>query len=198
MTGAHFSRFGAAALSAAALFVASSAPAADPAAIRQKAETCIACHGPDGNSANPQYPTLAGQPKQFLTTQLVMLREGNRKNPLMAPLTTNMSNSDINDYGTFFSAQKRISAGKAIPAEKTAAGRALTEKYNCVQCHGPALLGLQHIPGLAGQQPDYLRTQLLGFKAQTRFDMDGNMTSAAQPLTPADIDLIAEYLASLK
>ncbi len=66
-----------------------------------------------------------------------------------------------------------------------------------MQCHGPALLGLQHIPALAGQQPEYLKTQLLGFKAQTRFDMDGNMTAAAQPLTPADIDLLAQYLASL-
>lgn len=195
---ANFARIGAAVLWAAALFIALSARAADPEALRQKAEPCIACHGPDGNSVNPVFPTLAGQPKQFITTQLVMFREGNRKNPLMAPLTTNMSNSDINDYGTFFSAQKRISAGLAISTEKAAAGRALTEKLNCVQCHGPALLGQQHIPGLAGQQPDYLRTQLLGFKAQTRFDMDGNMTSAAQPLTPADIDLLAEYLASLK
>src|SRR4051812_19687458 len=108
---ANFARKGAAVLSAAAAFLALPAAAADPEAMRQKAETCIACHGPDGNSANPAFPTLAGQPKQFITTQLVMFREGNRKNPLMAPLTTNMSNADINDYGTYFSAQKRVSAG---------------------------------------------------------------------------------------
>ena len=41
------------------------------------------------------------------------------------------------------------------------------------------------MPRLAGQHAEYVRTQLRGFKAGTRFDMDGNMTSAAQPLTDA-------------
>ena len=186
------------ALLAAAFCLAVPAAAADLETIRKKAELCVACHGVDGNSANPAIPALAGQPKQFITTQLVMFREGNRKNAQMSPFTVNMTNAEINDYGTWFSAQKRVSAGHVMPAERAAAARRLTEQYNCTQCHGPALLGLQHIPGLAGQQPEYLKTQLLGFKAMTRFHMDGNMTSAAQPLTPADIDLISEYLASLQ
>jgi cytochrome c553 len=50
---------------------------------------------------------------------------------------------------------------------------------------------------LAGQQPEYLRTQLRGFKAGTRFDMDGNMTAAAQPLSDKDIDVLADYLSAL-
>ena len=62
----------------------------------------------------------------------------------------------------------------------------------------PAALQTQHIPRLAGQQPDYLRTRLLGFKAGTRFDMDGNMTAAAQALTPADIETLANYLSTLR
>jgi len=27
---------------------------------RKKAEACIACHGPNGNSTQPQFPILAG------------------------------------------------------------------------------------------------------------------------------------------
>lgn len=65
-------------------------------------------------------------------------------------------------------------------------------------CHGPALMGQQHIPRLAGQQREYLRTQLRGFKAGTRFDMDGNMTSAAQALSDADIETLVDYLAGTK
>lgn len=187
-----------AAVFVAAAVLAHAAWAADMEAVRKKAETCIACHGPDGNSTDPAIPSLAGQPKQFITTQLVMFREGNRNNPPMFALTTAMSNADMNDYGTFFTAQKRLTKGQPVSPEKIAAGRRVTEQYNCVQCRGPALLGTQHIPGLAGQQPEYLRTQLQGFKAMTRFDMDGNMTSAAQPLTPTDIDLLAEYLSSLQ
>jgi len=67
-----------------------------------------------------------------------------------------------------------------------------------VQCHGASLMGQQHIPRLAGQQREYLKTQLRGFKAQTRFDMDGQMSSAAQPLSDADIDTLANYLAGIR
>jgi cytochrome c553 len=66
-----------------------------------------------------------------------------------------------------------------------------------VQCHGPALLGLQHIPRLAGQQFAYLRSQLRGFKAKTRADWDGNMATAVQVLTEREIDILADYLSGL-
>ena len=66
-----------------------------------------------------------------------------------------------------------------------------------MQCHGPALLGLQHIPRLAGQQFEYLKTQMRGLKAQTRADLDGNMTSAAQALTDKDIDVLVDYISGL-
>ena len=78
------------------------------------------------------------------------------------------------------------------------AGRGLAEKLNCTQCHGAALQGQQHIRRLGGQQVEYLRVQLVGFKAGTRFVMDGNMTAAAQPLTPADIDTLASWLSTLR
>ena len=42
---------------------------------------CAACHGENGNSANPAVPSLAQQPAQFISTSLFMFREGNRKDP---------------------------------------------------------------------------------------------------------------------
>jgi cytochrome c553 len=174
------------------------AGAADTGAIAEKAKLCISCHGPDGNSKDPAIPTIAGQPKQFITTQLVMFREKNRKNDAMLQFVENLSNAEINDFGTYFSAQAMRSAGAPLAPERAAEAQKLVTQFNCVQCHGRDLKGLQHIPRLAGQQPQYLRTQLLGFKAMTRFDMDGNMTSAAQALQPGHIDLIAEYLSGLQ
>lgn len=174
------------------------AHAADPLAGRQKAQTCIACHGADGISTNPAMPSLAGQPKQFITTQLVMFREGNRKDPQMSPMAANLSNADINDLGTYFSTQKPATPVRSSAPDKVEAGRRITEQFHCVQCHGPALTGQQHIPRLAGQQFEYLRTQLRGFKASTRFDMDGVMTSAAQGLSDTDIEILADYLAGLR
>ena len=173
------------------------ARAADAAAGEQKAQVCVACHGPQGVSTNPAVPSLAGQPAQFISTQLLMFREGRRKNEQMAPFAANLTNTDLNNLAAYFSAQK-LPAPAASADEATAAGGArLTGQLVCTQCHGPKLLGQQHIPRLAGQQRDYLKAQLRGFKAQTRFDMDGQMTSAAQPLTDADIEVLGNYLATL-
>jgi len=174
------------------------ASAADPAAGRNKAQVCAACHGAAGNSANPAVPSLAGQPAQFIATQLIMFREGNRKDPQMSPAAANMTNTDINDLAAYFSAQPLVSSARITAPATVAAGRRLSEQYHCVSCHGPALKGQQHIPRLAGQQLEYLRTQLRGFKAGTRFDMDGNMTSAAHALSDTDVAILADYLAGLK
>jgi cytochrome c553 len=177
---------------------AKSAFAADIETIKKKTEVCVACHGVSGNATNPVVPSLAGQPKQFITTQLVMFREGNRKDPQMSPLAVNLSNADINDFGTYFAAQMPAPPLHKTEPDKVAAGRRLIEQNHCASCHGPELKGQQHIPRLAGQQREYLRTQLRGFKASTRFDMDGNMTSAARSLSDADIELLADYLAGMK
>lgn len=187
--------------SAALLFFltgAKSALAADIEPIATKAAVCAACHGAQGNSTNPVIPSLAGQPKQFITTQLIMFREGNRKDPQMSPMAANLGNADINDFGTYFSAQTPAPPAHQTDPDKIAASRRLTEQNHCVSCHGPELKGQQHIPRLAGQQAVYLRTQLRGFKASTRFDMDGVMTSAAQALSEKDIEILAEYLAGLR
>jgi len=180
--------------------LASAAATAQPTeAQRQKAEPCAACHGAEGRAPLADTPALAAQPKQFITTQLVMFREGNRKNVVMNALAAPLSNADINDLGSFFAAQAApLPVGALLSPDAAAAGRALTEKLLCTQCHGAELKGQQHIPRLAGQRADYLKAQLLGFKAQTRFDMDGNMTSAAQPLTAADIETLATYLGALR
>ncbi len=174
------------------------AHAADPAAGRNKAQVCAACHGAGGNSANPAVPSLAGQPAQFIATQLVMFREGNRKDPQMSPAAANMTNTDINELAAYFSAQPLAQSARVTDPARAAAARRLSEQYHCVSCHGAALMGQQHIPRLAGQQLAYLRTQLRGFKAGTRFDMDGNMTSAMQALSDADIEILADYVSGLK
>ena len=174
------------------------AHAADLEAGRRKAELCVACHGPGGVSANPAMPSLAGQPFQFITTQMVLFREGVRKDPVMAPIAASFSNADINDVAQYLSSLPLAPAAAAIDPARVTAAKRLTEEYYCVSCHGADLRGQQHIPRLAGQQRDYLLTQLRGFKAGTRFDMDGNMSAAVQRLPDSDAQVLADYLSSLK
>jgi cytochrome c553 len=193
------SNWNAVALAAAFLFLAPALCAgADAEAGRKKAETvCAACHGAEGESTNPAVPSLSGQPAQFITTQLFMFREGNRKDDQMTPMAKPLSNAEMNDLAAYFAAQKPGPPRHQSKPENVAAGPALAKKFNCSQCHGPQLMGQQHIPRLAGQRYEYVRTQLLGFKAQKRFDMDGNMTAAAQLLSPEDIEVLADYVAGI-
>jgi len=115
----------------------------------------------------------------------------------MSPIAASLSNADMNELAAYFTRQRPASPSHQSARENAAAGRRLAEQYHCVQCHGPALLGLQHIPRLAGQQFAYLRTQLRGFKAKIRADFDGNMTSVAELLSDRDIEILADYLSGL-
>ena len=62
-----------------------------------KSAVCSACHGPNGNSANPDWPRLAGQSAVYIAEQLRMFREGTRNNPIMKPLAGALSDQDISD-----------------------------------------------------------------------------------------------------
>jgi cytochrome c553 len=187
----------AAAFAVAFLFLCAGAQAADAQAGKAKAQVCAACHGADGNSTNPAMPSIAGQPAQAISTQLFQFREGNRKDPQMSPMAANLSNDDMNNLAVYFASQKMAPAKHRTAPANAAAGPELAKKFNCTQCHGPALLGQQHIPRLAGQQLEYLRNQLRAFKAGKRADLDGNMTAAAQALSDKDIEVLADYIAGL-
>jgi cytochrome c553 len=171
--------------------------AADLKAGEEKAKLCVQCHGAGGNSSDPAIPALAAQPAQMIALQLYQFREGNRKNEQMSPIAANLSNADMNDLAAYFASVEREAPGRRATPEHAAAGPALAKKFYCTQCHGPRLLGQQHIPRLAGQQRGYLLTQLRLFKASKRADMDGNMTSAAQALTDEDIEVLVDYLGGL-
>ena len=164
---------------------------------RAKSQVCAACHGLDGNSAIPTIPSLAGQPRQFITQALFMFREGQRKNEQMTPFAAKLSNADLNDLAQYYAAQKMTPPTRQPNADIVARAKAVTEKNNCVACHTATLVGQQHIPRLAGQHKPYLLEQLKAFKASTRADLDGTMTSAAQGLAVDELEMVAEYLATL-
>lgn len=165
--------------------------------VPRKAQACVVCHGLSGNSTDPAMPSLAGQPAQFIATSLYMFREGIRKDTLMSPIGSGLSNADMNELAAYFSRQKAAPPTHKTSPENAAAGARLAEQHHCVQCHGPRLSGLQHIPRLAGQQFAYLRKQLHAFKAKTRADWDGNMAAAVQALSGSELDVLADYLSGL-
>lgn len=83
------------------LFVSTTSYGASSAT--QKAETCVACHGPNGISLNDLWPNLAGQKRTYLLKQLQQFRSGERQNPLMSPLAKTLSDRDMEDLAEYFS-----------------------------------------------------------------------------------------------
>lgn len=75
----------------------------DAAAGKAKAVTCAGCHGLEGVSTNPMWPSLAGQKKQYLAKQLRDFRDGNRHNPVMSPMAQGLSDQDVENLAAYYS-----------------------------------------------------------------------------------------------
>ena len=80
--------------------------AGDAAAGKKKSAVCAACHGIDGNSINPLWPNLAGQHAAYLVKQMKAFRSGERKDPVMAPMSMPLSDADIDDLAAFYASRK--------------------------------------------------------------------------------------------
>lgn len=80
--------------------------AANAAAGRDKAQSCAPCHGPNGLSARPDAPSLAGQPAIYVAAQLRAFRTGKRQQPEMEVVAKGLSEADIDDLAAWFEAIK--------------------------------------------------------------------------------------------
>jgi cytochrome c553 len=76
--------------------------AADIAAGKVKTATCAACHGNNGISMIPMYPNLAGQKEQYLVLQMKAFRDGERKNMVMSPMASGLSDIVIADLSAYY------------------------------------------------------------------------------------------------
>jgi cytochrome c553 len=84
------------------LLAAGNAMAGDAAAGKAKAATCVACHGAEGISSNAMWPNLAGQQDQYLIKQMKAFRDGDRKDPVMAPMAAALSDEDIENLAAYY------------------------------------------------------------------------------------------------
>jgi cytochrome c553 len=170
---------------------------ADPAAGKGKAGPCAACHGADGNSVAGQFPILAGQTARYLYLQLKDFKEGRRSEPTMQPFLAKLSSKDMLDLADYFAAQKPRPLVFRPDAARVARGRKKADEVLCTMCHLGGLKGQNEIPRVAGQHPEYVVKQLKAFKARTRTNDAGSMTSVAQTITEQDIEDLAHYISSL-
>lgn len=180
--------------------------AGDATAGQTKAAVCGACHGPDGNSAAPNFPKLAGQGERYLLKQMQDIKGGKRTVVEMTGLLTNLSDQDLADISAFFASQKG-SVGAADP-KLVARGEALFRGGNletgmpaCTGCHSPNGAGndLAGFPQLGGQHATYVAKQLTDFREGNRTN-DGDsmiMRSIAAKLSNKDIEAVSSYIQGL-
>ena len=186
--------------------VSSNVFAGDPAAGEAKAALCVSCHGPAGNSVNPEWPKLAGQHAGYTAKQIRDLKAGaTRSNALMAPMIAGLSDQDIDDIAAYYAAQS--STGGFAGEELHALGERIYRGGNmesgvpaCIACHGPRGAGndLAGFPRLAGQHATYTAKQLEDWRTGNRGnDPNGMMADAVRYLTPGEMQAVSEYIAGL-
>jgi cytochrome c553 len=172
---------------------------------KTKAAACGACHGPDGNSVNPDWPKLAGQHPDYIVTQLEYFKSGQRKNVNMNAMAAPLSPEDMADVAAYFSSQT-LKIG-SVDAATAAAGAGLYRGGNktsgvpaCMACHGPNGAGnpAAKMPSLRGQHAKYTTTQLLAYKNGERAAGQASiMATIASRLTAQEIEQVAAYLEGL-
>jgi cytochrome c553 len=175
---------------------------------QSKATPCVACHGVNGNSANPEWPSLAGQSGAYIVKQLKAFKVGDRENPLMTPMAKPLSDDDMEDLAAYYSAQ--TPSGLEAEPSKVAEGQRLYRGGDpvggiaaCTSCHGPNGRGMAAAgyPALRGQHATYVAAQLKAYRSGARkTDQPNNqmMRNVANRLTDAQIDAVAAYVQGLR
>ena len=79
----------------------------------EKAKQCFACHGANGVSANPEFPSLAGQNKAYIVKQLNAFKSGDRKDAIMSAMAAGLNETEIAEVAEYF-ASKRAGGGEEI------------------------------------------------------------------------------------
>ena len=171
-----------------------------------KAVVCLACHGANGNSANPEWPSLAGIGADYIADQLKNFKEGKRNNPVMMPNAMTLSADDMANLGAYF--DSLTNTGLEADPSYWQAGQRLYRGGDqprsipaCMACHGPTGRGNEaaKFPALRGQQSVYVMKQLHDYASGARgTGPNGVMQTIAKRLSDDDIRNLASYLQGLR
>ena len=181
-----------------------------------KAVACTACHGPNGNSVNPEWPRLAGQNAAYLREQISLIRGAKRNIVLMAGIANALTDQDIADIAAYFSTQTPV--GLEAEAATWQAGAKLYRNGDaarglpaCMACHGPSARGnpAAGYPALRAQHGTYTAKQLSDYATLARYTKDDKgqmqgsansviMQTIASRLTDDDRHNLGSYLQGIR
>ena len=187
------------------------------------AGTCLACHGVNGNSVNPEWPNLAGQNAAYIEHQLHLLHDGRRTGKvgdaaaaMMPAMATALSDQNIEDVAAYYSQQ--TPAGLEADPSYWRAGEKLYRGGDrargipaCAACHGPSGHGnpAAGYPALRAQHSVYVVKQLGAYSADVRYSKNEHgasyggdnaviMHTIASRLSDEDIRNVASYIQGMR
>jgi cytochrome c553 len=164
---------------------------------------CMPCHGAEGQAKGT--PPLAGQPQLYLVRQLDAYADGRRQHDAMTAIAEKLTPQQRAALGEYFSKLPIAGTGAENAADKAPArGRLLATSGDndrqlqaCANCHGPAGIGREPNPYLAGLDTKYLAEELQEWKAGRRkTDPSGSMDLIARNLSRSDVKAVAAYYAA--
>ena len=158
------------------------------------AQVCVACHGQNGRSNNPEWPNLAGQKAGYLAAQLTAFRDGTRSNPAMAPFVAKLGDGDIAELAAYYS-NKKAATSASGDRGLVSAGENLSGY--CKACHGMRGQTINdEWPNIHGQQAAYLKKQLQAFKSGER--ISARMQPVISHMGDKEFEALAAYYSQLK
>jgi len=182
------------------------ANAADIEAGKAKTAVCAGCHGADGNSSNPTWPSLAGQHATYIYKQLKDFKEGRRSDATMTGMVAMLNDEDMRNIAAYYESQppgpvafddKLIASGESIYR----GGITEIQVAACMGCHSPGGTGNGPAgwPSLKGQHPEYLVTQMQNFKQGKRSnDVGSMMRNVVVRMSEAEMKTVAAYIAGIQ
>ena len=164
--------------------------------IAERMVPCQSCHGENGQSPNPETPSLGAQPSPYVLIQLFLFREKLRRLDLMNEAVKGFTDDDLRTFADTISRlpPPRPTADTTDPA-RMARGQDLVRQHRCNVCHNPDLVGRDNIPRIAGQREDFLVKTMREYKANIRAGYDASMGDVLQPISDADILDLAYFSA---
>lgn len=171
-------------------------------------QICIACHGMDGNGAdpvNPEYPKIAGKQAAYLLKQLNDFKSGKRKSDIMESIASGIAAEDMHDLAMYFAGQKN-KPGIVSNPDLLVSGKKYYDEGDadvgvpaCAGCHNPDASGSDKYPHLAGQHAAYTYLQLKRFASSERENDRGLvMQSLAMRMSEQEMKAVSEYIMSIK
>lgn len=167
------------------------------APVRDKLNTCVACHGEKGQSKIPTNPILAGQEFFYLYTQLKDFKSGLRENAIMEPIASSMKKDEMQLIAEYFSKQEWPDIDCKAESGDIKTGKQVVNSGQCVACHLGSFKGNSRVPRLAGQHPEYMIKTMLDFKNKVRTNSAAK-ASLFKTFSDEEISAVGNYLSGFE